>query len=399
MKELSRRALSISGSITLAISAKAKELKSSGINVISFSAGEPDFDINDVIKKSAIKRIEDGNNGYTAASGIIELKEEICKKFKVDNNLEYSTKEIVVSTGAKQSLYNAFRTLLNEGDEVLIPSPYWISYEEIVKLVGAKVVPVKTRAIDNYELNMFELERAITDKTKVLLLNSPNNPTGAVYSESLIRKIADFVKKYDLYVISDEIYEKIIFDKKHFSIASIDEDMKYRTITINGMSKAFAMTGWRIGYSASNSEIAKIMTNIQSNITSNPNTIAQYASVAGLQADKSFIDSMRAEYKSRRDFLINKIRDIKSISCTVSSGAFYVMVDISYFFGKSVNGRLINDSVSFANVLLDEINVAVVPGKAFGIDTHVRVSYVTSRQNIEDGFNRIKKFCDQLDDK
>lgn len=396
MKELSTRALEVAESITLAITAKAKELKAKGLNVISFSAGEPDFDTSDIIKKAAIDRINFGNNGYTASSGILELKQEICKKFKRDNNIDYKPNEVVVSTGAKQVLYNAFRTLINDGDEVLVPSPYWISYEALINLVGGKVVKVPTRAIEDYELNVWELERHITEKSKVLLLNSPNNPTGAVYSEKTLREIAKIVKKYDLYVISDEIYEKIIFDEKHFSIASIDEDMKYRTITINGMSKAYAMTGWRIGYSASNSEISKIINNLQSNITSNPNTIAQYASLAGLKLASDFAIDMCDEFKKRRDFFISKIKEIKTLSCIEPKGAFYILLDVSFHYGKSINGKKIVDSISFSKTLLEEMNVATIPGKAFGIDTHIRLSYATSIENIEVGIDRIREFCENL---
>ncbi|CDF57976.1 pyridoxal phosphate-dependent aminotransferase [Thermobrachium celere] len=395
--ELSRKAKAITPSTTLAITAKAKKMKSEGINVISFGAGEPDFDTPQFVKDAAFDAINKGLTRYTPASGIIELKEAICMKLKEENNLEYSPAEIVISNGAKHSIYNALMAICNPGDEVIIPVPYWVSYPELVKLVDAVPVYINTSEDNQFKIKIHELEEKITSKTKAIILNSPSNPTGAVYTKEELEKIAEIAVKHDLIVISDEIYEKLIYDEyKHISIASLNDEIKNRTIVINGMSKAYAMTGWRIGYTASNKEIASLMANIQSHATSNPNTIAQYASVAALKGDQEVIEKMRKEFELRRNYMVDKINSIEGLSCVKPIGAFYVMINISKLIGKSFNGNIINSSLEFANVLLDEEKVAVIPGDAFGDDNYIRLSFATSLEQIKEGLNRIEAFIKKL---
>lgn len=395
--ELSRKAKQIAPSTTLAITAKAKKMKSEGIDVISFGAGEPDFDTPRHIKDSAINAINNGLTRYTAASGIIELKEAIAKKLKEENNLEYMPNQIVISNGAKHSIYNALMAICNPGDEVIVPVPYWVSYPELVKLVDAIPIYVETKEDNFFKYDVNELEKYITSKTKAIILNSPNNPTGCVYSLEELSKIADIVVRHDLIVISDEIYEKLIYDDlKHISIASLNNDIKDRTIVINGMSKAYAMTGWRIGYTASNKEIATLMANIQSHATSNPNTIAQYASVDALLGNQEEIEKMRIEFEKRRNYMVERINSIEMLSCVRPNGAFYVMVNISKCKGKCIDGKQINTSLEFAEILLDNEKVAVIPGDAFGCDDYIRLSFATSLENIGKGIDRIERFILKL---
>ncbi|WP_352417823.1 pyridoxal phosphate-dependent aminotransferase [Proteiniborus sp.] len=388
---LSSKALKISPSITLEITAKAKEMKSKGIDVIGFGAGEPDFDTPDNIQYAGIKAIESGNTRYTATSGILELKEAICKKLKNDNNLEYKPSNIIVSNGAKHSIFNALFAILNPGDEVIMPIPYWVSYPEFVKLSDGVPVPVETREENDFKFDLNDLENALTHKTKAIILNSPSNPTGTAYSYEELKNIAEWAVKNKIFVISDEIYEKLIYDgHTHISIASFGEDIKKLTILVNGMSKAYAMTGWRIGYTAADEEIVKIMTNVQSHTTSNPCSISQYASVAGLTGDQSVIEDMKKEFVKRRDYMVDKINSIKGLSCRKPIGAFYVMANISNLKGSTINGKTINTSLDLANLLLEVAKVAVVPGSAFGADDFIRLSYATSMKNIEEGLRRIE---------
>lgn len=388
---LSSKALKISPSITLEITAKAKEMKSKGIDVIGFGAGEPDFDTPDNIQYAGIKAIESGNTRYTATSGILELKEAICKKLKNDNNLEYKPNNIIVSNGAKHSIFNALFAILNPGDEVIMPIPYWVSYPEFVKLSDGVPVPVETREENDFKFDLNDLENALTHKTKAIILNSPSNPTGTAYSYEELKNIAEWAVKNKIFVISDEIYEKLIYDgHTHISIASFGEDIKKLTILVNGMSKAYAMTGWRIGYTAADEEIVKIMTNVQSHTTSNPCSISQYASVAGLTGDQSVIEDMKKEFVKRRDYMVDKINSIKGLSCRKPIGAFYVMANISNLKGSTINGKTINTSLDLANLLLEVAKVAVVPGSAFGADDFIRLSYATSMKNIEEGLRRIE---------
>lgn len=372
-------------------------MKSEGINVISFGAGEPDFDTPQYIKDAGINAINNGLTRYTPASGIIELKEAICNKLRIENGLEYNSNEIVISNGAKHSIYNALMAICNPGDEVIIPVPYWVSYPELVKLVDAIPVFIHTDEKNQFKINVEELKNKITPKTKAIIINSPSNPTGTVYTEEELSKIAEIVVENDLIVISDEIYEKLIYDGyKHISIASLNKDIKERTIVINGMSKAYAMTGWRIGYTASNKEIASLMANIQSHATSNPNTIAQYASVEALRGDQKEIEIMRREFEVRRNFMVDRINKISGLTCVNPVGAFYVMVNISNIKGKMFNGKNISTSLDFANVLLEEEKVAVIPGDAFGDDNYIRLSFATSLEQIKEGLDRIDSFIQKI---
>lgn len=395
--QLSKKAGNISPSITLEITAKANELKSQGIDVVSFGAGEPDFNTPENIIEAAIKAMKDGKTKYTPAGGILQLKETICNKFKNDNNLEYKPSQIIVSTGAKQSLANTFMAILNPGDEVLIPVPYWVSYPELVKLADGVPVFVNTDEKDNYKYTIESLNSALTSKTKAILLNSPNNPTGTIYNKGELVEIAEFAKENDLIIISDEIYEKLIYDgNEHISIASLSQDAYERTIVINGVSKTYAMTGWRLGYAAASEQIVKRMTSIQSHMTSNVNTIAQYAAIEALNGPIEDLKTMVKEFESRRNFMIEKLNNIDGLSIIKPNGAFYIMVNISEYLNTSLNGTNISNSLDFAKVLLEEEKVAVIPGSGFGLDNYVRLSYATSKEIIGKGIERISSFLNKL---
>lgn len=395
--DLSNKAMEINPSITLEITAKAKELKESGVDVVSFGAGEPDFNTPENIIEAAIKAMKDGKTKYTPTSGILDLRKSICDKFKKDNELNYDTDQIVVSTGAKQSLANTFLAILNEGDEVIIPTPYWVSYPELVKLAGGVPVFINTNKENDYKYSVKELRNLITSKTKAILVNSPNNPTGSIYTREELTEIAELAKEYDLIIISDEIYEKLIYDnEKHISIASISKDSYERTIVINGLSKAYAMTGWRIGYSASSKEIAKLMSSVQSHVTSNINSISQYAAIEALNGPQDSIKIMIKEFEKRRNYMIDRINKIHGLSIIRPKGAFYIMVCIENYFGKKINGEIINSSLDFSKSLLNEENVAVIPGIAFGVDNYIRLSYATSMEIIEEGLNRLEKYLRKL---
>lgn len=394
---LSEKAMEISPSLTLAITAKAKKMKAEGIDVIGFGAGEPDFNTPKNIQQAAIKAIEAGQTRYTAASGIIELKEAVVNKFKKDNNLTYKTSQIIISTGAKQCLANIFQSILNPGDEVLIGAPYWVSYPELVQLADGVPTFVDTEESNSFKLTIESLEKAVTKKTKAMILNSPNNPTGTAYMKEELEKIATFAQKHDIIIISDEIYEKLLYGESgHISIASLSEDAYNRTIVINGVSKAYAMTGWRIGYAAASEKITSLMSNIQSHTTSNPCSISQYASVEALNGDQSEVEKMKQEFKKRRDFMVDKINSINNLSCVKPEGAFYVMVNISKVLNKEVDGKIIKDSLTFSDLLLEKEKVAVIPGIAFGVDDFIRLSYATSMENIEKGLNRIEDFVNGI---
>ncbi|AGY77620.1 pyridoxal phosphate-dependent aminotransferase [Clostridium autoethanogenum] len=394
---LSKKAEKIQPSITLAITAEAKRMKSEGIDVIGFGAGEPDFNTPENIQEAAIESMKKGCTKYTPASGISELKEAIVKKFKKDNGLSYNTNQIIISTGAKQCLSNTFLATLNPGDEVIIPTPYWVSYPELVKLADGVPVFADTKEEDGFKYTLETLEKAYTKNTKMILLNSPNNPTGTIYSKEELEVIANFAKEKDLLILSDEIYEKLIYGTNaHISIASLSEDAYNRTIVINGVSKTYAMTGWRIGYAAANKDIIKVMSNVQSHTTGNPNSIAQYAAVAALNGKDTQIKSMVSEFKNRRDCMVSKIDKMKNVSCLNPEGAFYVMLNISNLFGKTIDGVVINNSLEFSQKLLEKEKVAVIPGLGFGLDGYIRLSYATSMENIQNGMDRIDKFISQL---
>jgi aspartate aminotransferase len=396
---LSKKAEQISPSLTLSIDAKAKKMKADGIDVIGFGAGEPDFNTPENIQEAAIKAMRGGYTKYTPTSGIKELKDAICMKFSNDNSLNYIPSQIIVSTGAKQCLANAFQTILNPGDEVIISSPYWVSYPELVKLADGVPVFIETTEENEFKYTMDMLKKSVTANTKAIILNSPGNPTGTVYTQEELLDIALFAKENDLIIISDEIYEKLIYNDAicHTSIATLSEDAYNRTITINGVSKSYAMTGWRIGYAAcGNENIIKLMTNIQSHYTSNPNSIAQYASAEALTGDQKTIKHMINEFKNRRDFMVDKINSMRYISCIKPEGAFYVMINISKVLDKKVDGKTIGNSLNFSDFLLEKEKVAVIPGSAFGVDNYIRLSYATSLNNIKIGLNRIEKFLNNL---
>jgi len=362
--ELSRKAQAIEPSLTLAITAKAKEMKEKGIDVISFSAGEPDFNTPKNIINAAIKAMEDGNTKYTSVNGILQLREAICKKFKDDNGLEYNPSQIVVSTGAKQSLANTFLAILNPGDEVIVSTPYWVSYPELIKLADGKPVFVEGDEKSNYKFTKENLEKAVTAKTKAIVLNTPNNPTGTIYNKEELEVIADFAKKYDIIIISDEMYEKLIYDNEnHISIASLSKDAYERTIVINGLSKSYAMTGWRIGYCATSEKIAKLMISIQSHVTSNVCSITQYAALEALSGPQDEITKMINEFEKRRNYMINRIESIDNLSIVKPKGAFYIMINIENCLGKEINGKILNDSMEFCASLLENEKLAVIPGK------------------------------------
>ena len=389
--KLSSRISAIKPSTTLAITAKANALKAEGRDIIGFGAGEPDFDTPIHIKMAAIKAIEEGFTKYTPVDGIVELKDAIIHKLQRDNQLSYSRSQVVVSCGAKHTLYNLIQVLCEEGDEVIIPSPYWVSYLDMVVLSGARPVIIKTNESQGFKMHPQQLEGAINEKTQAIILNSPSNPAGVVYNASELDALAKTIFKRGILVISDDIYEKIIYDDLPFSnITSVNEEMKNLTIVVNGVSKAYSMTGWRIGYAAGPEEIIAAVTKLQSQNTSNPTSIAQKAAVEALNGNQDGVAEMVAEFRKRRDVIVEKLNAIPGITCMNPQGAFYVFPDISALFGRSYQGRTISNSSDLTAYLLDEADVAVVPGADFGHDDHIRLSYATSMKNIEKGLKRIR---------
>ena len=394
---LSKKFMGISPSPTLSIDAKFKQMKADGLNVVGFGAGEPDFDTPSHIKQAAIDAIMSGMTKYTPASGILPLKKAVCDKLKKDNNLDYEPSQIVISNGAKHSLMNVFGAILNPGDEVIIPAPYWVSYSEMVKLNDGVPVIVYSGEDEDFKITPKKIEENITDKTKAIIINSPSNPTGMVYTEEELKNIADVCLKHGIYIVSDEIYEYLIYDdKKHFSIAQISDEIKDITIIVNGVSKTYAMTGWRIGYTASNPTIAKMMSNVQSHATSNPNSIAQYAALAALTGPTEELDKMILEFSKRRDYMCERIEKIDGVSSLKPNGAFYVMMNISKLYGKQINGKTINSADDFAEFFLESKLVAVVPGTGFSAKDYVRWSYATSLENIKEGLDRLESFLSEL---
>jgi len=381
----SKRINKLSPSLTIAISQKARELKAKGKSILAFSAGEPDFDTPDVIKKEAIKAINEGFTKYTPVAGIPELLEAIKIKLKRDNNLEYEIDEIIVSNGAKQSLFNIMACLIDEGDEVIIPSPYWVTYPEIVKYHGGKVVTINTDETTNFKITPTMLKNAITNKTKMLILTTPSNPTGAVYSKEELIEISNILKDTNIWVVSDEMYEKLIYDKKFTSVGSINEDMLNRTITVNGLSKSHAMTGWRFGYLATkNKELIKNINKLQSQMTSNINSITQKAAIPALlgEADKD-VENMVKEFKKRRDYVYKAFNEIEGLKANKVDGAFYIFVN---------HKQITNNSMEFALNLLDKKGVAVVPGVGFGSEGYFRFSFATDLDTIKKGIAKIKEY-------
>ncbi len=387
---LSERTQRIKPSATMAMDARAKSMKAQGIDVLNFGLGEPDFDTPEHVKEAAIRAIRDGFTKYTAVGGIDELKEAIRRKLAVDNNIDYAKEEIIVSCGAKHSLYNIAQALFNPGDEIIIPVPYWVSYPDQALLNDALPVFVPTYEEDNFMLRPEALESKITAKTRALILNSPSNPTGSAYNEKALAVIADLAVRRNIFVISDEIYEKFVYDgARHESIASLGGEIKKRTIVVNGLSKSHAMTGWRIGYAAGPREIINAMTSIQSQSTSNPSSISQKAAVAALTGPQEFVSVMHTEFDRRRKVLVGGLNAIDGISCMNPTGAFYAFPNVSKLFGKSVGARRINSSLDVATYLLEEANIALVHGGAFGDDRYIRISYATSMDTIRKGLERI----------
>ena len=388
---LSDRINNLSTSQTLAMAALARELKAQGKDIISLSLGEPDFNTPDFIKEAAKKAIDENYSTYSPVDGYMDLKEAICRKFKRDNNLDYKPANVVVSTGAKQSLYNVAQVMLNDGDEVILPAPYWVSYSEIVKMSGGIPVEVPTSIENDFKITPQQLEAAITPKTKMIWYSSPCNPSGSVYSREEFTAIAEVLKKYpNIYIVADEIYEHINFSGTFCSIASIP-GMFERTITVNGVAKAFAMTGWRIGYIGAPEFIAKACTKMQGQVTSGANSIAQRATITAVDADPSVLNEMVSAFKSRRDLVVGLIKEIPGLKINVPEGAFYVFPDVSSFFGKTLRGTLINNADDFSMYLLSEANVATVTGDAFGNPNCIRFSYATSEELLTEAMRRIKE--------
>ena len=395
---ISNKAKGISPSPTLAIDSKFKMMKKEGIDVVGFGAGEPDFDTPEHIKAAAIKAINDGFTKYTPASGTMELKNAVVNKLKEENGLSYEASDIVISNGAKHSLVNAFMAILNPGDEVIIPAPFWVSYPEMVKLADGVPVFVETTEAKGFKFDIADLKKALTDKTKALVLNNPSNPTGMLYTKEELKEIASFAVENNIYVISDEIYEALVYDGKEsfVSIAAFGDEIKDLTIIVNGVSKTYAMTGWRIGYTASNSKIAKAMSNIQSHATSNPNSIAQAAAVAALTGPKDEIYKMKDAFFERRNHLVDLINKVDGVSCIKPDGAFYVMMNISSLLGKKFEDKVIDTVDTLCDLLLSEVKLALVPGTGFGAPDFVRWSYATSMENINEGIRRLTLFINEL---
>ncbi len=391
MNQLSDRINNLSTSATLAMAARARELRSEGKDIIGLSLGEPDFNTPDFIKDAAIQAINDDYNSYTPVDGYVELKEAIIKKFKRDNGLEYTLPQIVVSTGAKQSLSNVAAAMINPGDEVILPCPYWVSYNDIVKLNEGVPVEVKTSIDTDFKMTAEQLEAAITPKTKMIWFSSPCNPSGSVYSKAELRALADVLQNHpQIYVVSDEIYEHINFSEGHASMAQFD-DMYDRTITVNGVSKAFAMTGWRIGFIGAPAPIARACNKMQGQVTSGANCIAQRAVITAMEADPSTITYMIDEFKTRRDLVLGLLNDIDGFKANVPEGAFYVFPDISSYFGKTLRGKTINNATDFSMYLLEEALVATVTGEAFGNPDCIRISYAASQEELIEAIKRIKE--------
>mgnify|MGYP000032089515 FL=1 len=389
-KFLTDKVNNLQASATLAMAAKARELKSKGIDVIGLSLGEPDFNIPDFIKEAAINAINDNYNSYTPVDGYVDLKKAISRKFSRDNNLNYSTSQIVVSTGAKQSIANVVEAMVSPGDEVILLAPFWVSYSAMIEICGGIPVIVKSDITSNFKVIASKIKDNITSKTKMIIINSPNNPSGSVYNEHELREIGNMLMDYpEIFVLSDEIYEHINYGVKHFSFASIPE-MYDRTITVNGVAKAFAMTGWRIGYLGAPEWLAKACTKLQGQSTSGANCIAQKATIAALDANVNQIKYMIEEFSERKELIINLLSEVQGFELNNPDGAFYIFPDVSYFFGKTIDGFEIKNSTDFSMFILEKAHVATVTGEAFGSPNNIRISYAASRKNIKKAVDRIK---------
>lgn len=393
--KVSKRAQAVPPSATMAVAGRAKELKAQGVDVVSFGAGEPDFDTPDFIKEAAYKAIKEGKTKYTATPGIPELKKAISEKLKKDNNLDYSTDQIIVNCGAKHSVFESMQAVLDEGDEVILPAPYWVTYPQTIKLAGAKAVIVNTDKNNSYKLTPDQLKAAITDKTAMLLINSPNNPGGFSYTEEELTALAKVLEGTDIMVLSDEIYEKLVYTGTTFkAFASISEDAYNRTITINGFSKAYSMTGWRLGYTAGPVDIIKAMGRLQGHMTQNPVSFSQYAGVEAYVNPKGEqeVEKMRIEFERRGKYMAERLNAIEGVECPQPTGAFYCFPDVSAHFGKEIGGVKIENSMDFAKTLLEQANVALVPGGAFGCDENIRLSFATSLEQITKGIDRLEEW-------
>ena len=395
---LSEKALGIKPSSTLSITEKAGVLRKEGKDVISFSVGEPDFDTPEHIKRAAVEAINEGFTKYTPAAGILELRQAVAKKLKEDNGLDYDYTQIVISNGAKHSLVNALMAVLNPGDEVIIPAPYWLSYAEMVRLAGGTPVVVYTKQEENFALTRGVLESGYSSKTKAVIITTPSNPTGMVMTEEQLRGIADFAVEKDIIVIADEIYEKLIYskDKKHISIASFNQEIYDRTITVNGVSKSYAMTGWRIGYTASPLKIAKLIASMQSHMTSNPNSIAQKAALAAIAGPQDCVEQMREQFEKRRDYIYERVVKMPYVKTIKPEGAFYLFIDFSGTYQKAYKGETLSSAAQIGAMLLDEKLLAVVPCADFGMPDHIRFSYATSIENITKGMDRLEEFLAEI---
>jgi aspartate aminotransferase len=395
--DLSVRAQAVKPSSTLALTARVKELKAQGIDIVGFGAGEPDFNTPNNINEAAIKAINEGFTRYTTASGTDELKSAVCKKFKEFNNINYKPEQIVISNGGKHSLTNVFCAILNPGDEVIIPAPYWLSYPEIVMLAGGTPVFISANKSKNYKITAEQIEEACTQKTKALILNTPNNPSGMIYTRKELEDIAAVAIKKNIYVISDEMYENLVYgDEKHISIASFNEEIYKRTITCCGVSKSYAMTGWRIGYTGSSVEIAKLMGSIQSHQTSNPNTIAQKAAMEALNGSQNTVILMNEEFNRRREYIADRVKKMPYIDALTPLGAFYLFVDVSEVLTQCYKGEIVENVNKLIDILVKDYSVVVIPCEDFGFADHIRLSYAISMEQIKKGMDRIEEFLIQL---
>lgn len=390
--QISKKASGVSSSPTLAIDSKFKQMKQQGVPVVGFGAGEPDFNTPDNIKKAAVAAIDNNFTKYTPASGTLELKQAVCDKLKKDTGLEYTTANIVISNGGKHSLTNTFTCICDPGDEVILPAPYWVSYPEMIKLADGVPVIINTTEENNFKFTIEQLKAAITPKTRAIVLNTPSNPTGMIYTKAELEEIAKVAVENNIYVVFDEIYEKLVYEGEHTNIATLGDEIKDLTIIVNGLAKTYAMTGWRIGYIAANEKLAKAMGNIQSHATSNPNSVAQAAAVEALSGDQSFIDEMKKTYIERRNYMVERINSIDGVSCIMPNGAFYVFMNVKDVLGKEHYGKMINTANELCADMLDRALVALVPSEGFGIDGYVRFSYATSMEAIKTGLDRIEKY-------
>ena len=394
MKQLSKIAAAVQASSTIAVDTLAKQLKAEGKDIISFGPGEPDFDTPENIKAAGMDAIARGETKYTPAAGLLSLRKAIAARLEADMGVVYAPTDIVVASGAKHNVYLTLQALVDPGDEVIVPAPYWVTYTEAVKMAGGVPVIVSAEEQQGFKITAAQLAAAITDKTKLLLLNNPSNPTGMVYTKAELQALCDVCVAHDLYIMADEIYYHLVYEGEFVSVASLGDAVKERTVLVNGVSKSYAMTGWRIGYTASNPQIAKVMGNYVSHSTSSPATMSQFAAIEALSGDQSSVFEMRAEFKKRRDYICQRVAEIDGVSCIIPQGAFYIMMRIEALIGRTLGGKLIENDDDFAMAFLEQAQVAVVPCSGFGAPNFVRLSYATSMENIAAGMDRLEKFLE-----